>query len=75
MLRLNASGAALKVLDSSIDMTSPSGEWILQVLGAVAEFEEKGWCCLSLHCLLNRKTALSRIFFNYELQAPSDQPM
>jgi DNA invertase Pin-like site-specific DNA recombinase len=37
--RLKALGAALKVLDSPIDMTSPSGELILHVLGAVAEFE------------------------------------
>ena len=41
MLRLKASGAALKVLDSPIDMTSPSGELILHVLGAVAQFERE----------------------------------
>ena len=39
MMRLKTSGAALKVLDSPIDMTSPSGELILHVLGAVARFE------------------------------------
>lgn len=39
--RLKASGAALKVLDSPIDMTSPSGELILHVLGAVAQFERE----------------------------------
>ena len=37
--RLKASGAALKVLDSPIDMTSPFGELILNVLGAIAQFE------------------------------------
>ena len=37
--RLKALGAALRVLDSPIDMTNPSGELILHVLGAVAEFE------------------------------------
>jgi DNA invertase Pin-like site-specific DNA recombinase len=31
----------LKVLDSPIDMTSPSGELILHVLGAVAQFERE----------------------------------
>ena len=41
MMRLKASGAALKVLDSPIDMTSPSGELILHVLGAVAQFERE----------------------------------
>jgi DNA invertase Pin-like site-specific DNA recombinase len=39
--RLKACGAALKVLDSPIDMTSPSGELILHVLGAVAQFERE----------------------------------
>jgi DNA invertase Pin-like site-specific DNA recombinase len=41
MMRLKNSGAALKVLDSPIDMTSPSGELILHVLGAVAQFERE----------------------------------
>jgi hypothetical protein len=40
-LRLKNSGAALKVLDSPIGMTSPSGELILHVLGAVAQFERE----------------------------------
>jgi len=39
--RLKASGAALKVLDSPIDMTSPTGEFMLTVLGAVAQFERQ----------------------------------
>ena len=41
MVRLKASGAALKVLDSPIDMASPSGELILHVLDAVAQFERQ----------------------------------
>jgi DNA invertase Pin-like site-specific DNA recombinase len=39
--RLKTLGAALKVLDSPIDMTTPSGELILNVLGAVAQFERQ----------------------------------
>src|SRR4051794_28398291 len=37
--RLKAKGAALKVLDSPIDMTSPFGELILNILGSIAQFE------------------------------------
>src|SRR5438105_2164240 len=37
--RLKAIGAALKVLDSPIDMTSPYGELILTIIGAIAQFE------------------------------------
>lgn len=39
--KLKAVGAALKVLDSPIDMTSPYGELILTVLGAIAQFERE----------------------------------
>lgn len=39
--RLKTVGAALKVLDSPIDMTSPYGELILTVLGAIAQFERE----------------------------------
>jgi len=38
---LKAAGADLKVLDSPIDTGSPSGELILNVLGAVAQFERE----------------------------------
>jgi DNA invertase Pin-like site-specific DNA recombinase len=38
---LKETGAALKVLDSPIDMTSPFGELILNVLGAIAQFERQ----------------------------------
>ncbi len=39
--RLKTLGAALRVLDSPIDMTNPHGELILNVLGAVAQFERQ----------------------------------
>jgi DNA invertase Pin-like site-specific DNA recombinase len=39
--KLKATGAALKVLDSPIDMTSPFGELIVNVLGAIAQFERQ----------------------------------
>jgi DNA invertase Pin-like site-specific DNA recombinase len=39
--RLKATGAALKVLDSPIDMTSPYGELILTIIGAIAQFERE----------------------------------
>ena len=39
--RLKTIGAALKVLDSPIDTTSPYGELILNVLGAIAQFERE----------------------------------
>jgi DNA invertase Pin-like site-specific DNA recombinase len=39
--RLKAGGAALKVLDSPIDMTSPYGELILTIIGAIAQFERQ----------------------------------
>lgn len=39
--RLKAVGACLKVLDSPIDMTTPYGELILTVLGAIAQFERE----------------------------------
>jgi DNA invertase Pin-like site-specific DNA recombinase len=39
--RLKAAGAALKVLDSPIDMTSPTGELMLTILGAIAQFERQ----------------------------------
>jgi DNA invertase Pin-like site-specific DNA recombinase len=37
--QLKAKGAALKVLDSPIDMTSSFGELILNILGSIAQFE------------------------------------
>lgn len=36
---LEAKGVALKVLDQSIDTTTPEGRMTYQILGAVAEFE------------------------------------
>lgn len=39
--RLKAKGAVLKVLDSPIDMTTPYGELILNILGAIAQFERE----------------------------------
>jgi DNA invertase Pin-like site-specific DNA recombinase len=39
--RLKTIGAALRVLDSPIDTTSPYGELILNVLGAIAQFERE----------------------------------
>ena len=39
--RLGAKGATLKVLDSPIDLTSPFGELIFNILGAIAQFERE----------------------------------
>ena len=37
--RLREKGAALKVLDSPLDMTTPTGQLIFSVLAAIAQFE------------------------------------
>ncbi len=37
--RLRAKGASLKVLDSPLDMTTPTGQLIFSVLAAIAQFE------------------------------------
>jgi DNA invertase Pin-like site-specific DNA recombinase len=39
--RLKAVGAVLKVIHSPIDMTSPYGELILTIIGAIAQFERE----------------------------------
>ena len=39
--RIKSIGAALKVLDSPIDMTTPYGELMLSIIGAIAQFERQ----------------------------------
>lgn len=39
LAQLEAKGAALRILDMSIDTTTPNGKLMLNILGSVAEFE------------------------------------